>query len=135
MAFSTFIGESFGFIILVMCSFAQARELNYINAFILLWVCIGLISLGIFLLLFSLLVFWDGFIMIFYYINLLHRVVKLDSLGVLVASRAGFLVLVCMLCGVLLGLFFKDFTLFQTVPGAMQKTCLFCTVRRITHMA
>ena len=42
--------------------------------------------------------------MIFHGINLLRRNVELDGLGALVvASRAGFLVLVCMLLRALLG--------------------------------
>ena len=73
---------------------------------------IGLITLGIFMLIFSLLIFWGGFIMRFHSVNLLCRDVELDGLGALVAARAGFLVLVWMLRGALLGVFFKEFTLF-----------------------
>ena len=48
----------------------------------------------------------------FHSVNLLCRDVELDGLGALVAARAGFLVLVWMLRGALLGVFFKEFTLF-----------------------
>ena len=68
----------------------------------------------------------------FHGVNLLHCAVKLDGFGSLVASGAEFLVLVLMLRGALLSVFFKDFTNFQRVPGAMQQACLFFTFRRIT---
>ena len=50
--------------------------------------------------------------MIFHGVNHLSRVVELNGLGTLVDAGSGFIVLVLMLCGVLLGVLFKYFTLF-----------------------
>ena len=60
---------------------------------------------------FYLLLFWYGFIVRFYGVNLLRRVVELDDIGALVASGVGLLVLVWIMCGALLGVFLKYFTL------------------------
>ena len=73
--------------------------------------------------------------MSFHGVYLLRRAVKLDGLGVLVASGAGFLVFKWAMCVVLFGLVLKRFALFGRVPGAMQHTCIFCVGRRIVQMA
>ena len=73
--------------------------------------------------------------MIFHGVNLLRHISKLEKFVALVAAGAGLIVLVCMLHGVLLGVFFKYFTLFQIVPGPMQQAFIFCTGWRITPMA
>ena len=117
-----------------MCRFTQTQAVNDINAFILWWVCIGLITLGIFFSFISFL-FSNAFIMRFHGVNLLCRVAKIDGLRVLVVSGAGSLVLVWMLRVALLGVFFKYFTLFQRLPGAMQHACIFSNDWRITWMA
>ena len=71
----------------------------------------------------------------FHVVSLLSNIVKVDGIDALVASGAGFLVLVWMLRGALLGVFFKDFTLFQRVPVSMQHACTFCTGHHIIWMA
>ena len=74
--------------------------------------------------------------MILHGVNLLCRAVKLDGLGTLVIdSGAGLLVLVRMLRRALLGIFIKEFSLFQRVPGAMQHACIFRTGQRINWMS
>ena len=73
--------------------------------------------------------------MIFHGVDHLSRVVELNGLGTLVDAGSGFIVLVLMLCGVLLGVLFKYFTLFRRVPGTMQEACLFQTVWRITRLS
>ena len=84
---------------------------------------------------FPFLFFWDGFMVIFHGVNLLRRVVKIDSIGTFVATGAGLLVLVCMLRREILGLLFKDFTTLWRVPRDMQQACIFRTGRSITWMA
>ena len=66
-----------------------------------------MITLGLFLLLFYLLLFGDAVIMIFRGVDLLRCVVKLYGLGTLVAAGSGFLVFKWELCAVLFELVLK----------------------------
>ena len=84
---------------------------------------------------FFLFLFWDGFIMGLHGVDLLYCVFELYGFSTLVATGAGLFVLVWMLRGALLGVFFKDSTLFRGVPGSMQQACIFRTGRIITRMA
>ena len=71
----------------------------------------------------------------FHGVYLLCCVVKLDGFGAIVAVRAGLLVLLCMMRGALLGVFFQDFIIFRRVLRAMQQAFLFRTGCLITQMA
>ena len=57
------------------------------------------------------LIFWGGFIMIFYYVYLFCGILKLDGLAAFVAAKAGLLLLVSMMYGALLGVLSQEFTL------------------------
>ena len=85
---------------------------------------------------FSLLIFWNGFIMIFHDINLLHHAVELDCLSAFIISTGlGFLVFKWLLRGVLFGVFLKHFLLFVRVNKDIQHKCIFCTSERIARVA
>ena len=85
---------------------------------------------------FSLILFWDGFIMRFPGINILRRSVELDSLSALVvAAGEVFPVFKRPLHGVLFGLVLKHFALFRRVPSKMQEAYIFCTGRSISQIA
>ena len=127
--------ESFVVIFQFMCRFSQVQASNAINAFILWWVCIFLITIGSFLLIFPLPIFWDAVIMRFHGVDLLRRVVVLDGLGALVAAGAGFLFFKWALRDVLFVLFLNHFALFVSVPGSMKYASLFHTGRRIAQIA
>ena len=72
----------------------------------------------------------------FHGVNLLRRATELGGFyAVVVAPGAGFLVLLWILHGARLGVFLKEFSLFQRVPGAMQQAYLFRTGQCITRMA
>ena len=73
--------------------------------------------------------------MSFHGVYLLRRAVKLDGLGVLVASGAGLFVFKWAMCVVLFGLVLNHFALLGRVPGAMQHTYLFCVGRHIVQMS
>ena len=127
-AFSTLRKDSFGVIFQVIWRLDQVQAVNTIILFIPLWVCIFLIFISLFLLIFSFLFLWGRFIMECPGVNLLRLTVKLDSIGALfVIVRVGFVVLVWIMFGALLRVFLKDFEIFQIVPGYMQKACIFHT--------
>ena len=74
--------------------------------------------------------------MIFRGVNLLRSAIELGGFdAVVVAPGAGFLVILWILNGARIGVFFKEFSLFQRVPGAMQQAYLFRTGQCITRMA
>ena len=110
LAFPNFHEESFRFIFWFIFRFAHIQAVNAIHVSILWCVCIGLITLGLFLLLFPLLLFWDGFIVRFHSVYLLCHVIELDGIGALVAAGAGWLVFKWLLCDMLFGVVLKTWS-------------------------
>ena len=118
-----------------MCRFSQIQTVKPIIASILWWVCIGLVTLGCFILPIYLPLSWDGFIMRLHDVYLFCGALKIDVFASLVAAREGFFLLVGMRRRALLSLLSYDFTLFWRVSGDMQHTYLIWSGGIISRMA
>ena len=126
MAFPKLHDESFRFTLRFICGFTLIWAVNATNMPIVWWVCLGLFTLTLFRLLFTIIFLWGRFILGFHGVELLHFSVKLDRLTTLgFVTGAGLFVIVWPLHGVLVEVILQCFTLFWGVSGAMQESCIF----------
>ena len=134
MDLTTLREESCGFMLRVMCKFGQVQAINSINALILWWVCIGLITIDIFLLIFPSSFLVCGHHDISWHLTLASRR-QTWQLCHTFCHQSGLIFFEWALHIMLFVVVIKQFPLFRRDPGSIQNACIFHIGWHIARMA